>query len=78
MMDKSLEFLKSMSTEELNTLRRTIESILFPEPIPVSIDHEASDVRKGKSAQEFPHCVIVEATPFVGTEPTIIIGGTYA
>ena len=73
-MDKSLEFLKSMSKEELNTLRRTIESILFPEPIPVSIDHEASDVRKGKSAQEFPHCV----TPFVGTEPTIIIGGTYA
>ena len=57
MMDKSLEFLKSMSKEELNTLRRTIESILFPEPIPVSIDHEASDVRKGKSAQEFPHCV---------------------
>ncbi len=42
MMDKSLEFLKSMSTEELNTVRRTIEGILFPEPIPVSIDHEAS------------------------------------
>ena len=51
-MDKSLEFLKSMSKEELNTLRRTIESILFPEPIPVSIDHEASDVRKGKSTQD--------------------------
>ena len=46
-----------MSKEELNTLRRSIESILFPEPIPVSIDQEASDVRKGKSAQEFPHCV---------------------
>ncbi|MDP6247694.1 MAG: hypothetical protein QGH49_13860, partial [SAR324 cluster bacterium] len=46
-----------MSTEELNTVRRTIESILFPEPIPVSIDHEAIDVRKGKRAQEFPHCV---------------------
>jgi len=56
-MDKLLELLKPMSTEELNTLRRTIESILFPEPIPVSIDHEASDVRRGKCAQEFPHCV---------------------
>ena len=77
MMDKSLEFLKSMSKEELNTLRRTIESILFPETIPVSIDHEASDVRKGKRARNFLTVCIVEVTPFVGTEPTIIIGGTY-
>ena len=52
-----LQILKSLSPEELNTLRVTIKSILFPEPIPVSINHEASDVRKGKIAQEFPHCV---------------------
>ncbi len=76
-MDKSLEFLKSMSKEELNTLRRTIESILFPEPIPVSIDHEASDVRKGRAPRNFLTVCIVEATPFVA-RTTIIIGGTYA
>ena len=56
-MDKSLENLKSMSSEELNTLRMTIESILFPESKPFSVDQEARDVRRGKRAREFPHCV---------------------
>ena len=56
-MDKSLENLKSMSPEELNTLRMTIESILFPESKPFSVDQEARDIRRGKRAREFPHCV---------------------
>ena len=56
-MDKSLEILKSLSPEELNTLRMTIESILFPESKPFSVDQEARDVRRGKRAREFPHCV---------------------
>ena len=46
-----------MSPEELNTLRMTIESILFPESKPFSVDQEARDVRRGKRAREFPHCV---------------------
>ena len=58
-MDKSSGFLKSMSTEELNTLRRTIESILFSESNPFSVDQEGIDIRRGKRAQEFPHCVAV-------------------
>ena len=78
-MDKSLEILKSMSPEELNTLRMTIESILFPESKPFSFDQEARDVRRGKSVPgNFLTVFIVEATPFVGTEPTNIIGGTCA
>ena len=56
-MDKSLENLKSMSPEELNTLRMTIESILFRKSKPFSVDQEARDVRRGKRAREFPHCV---------------------
>jgi len=56
-MDKSLEILKSLSPEELNTLRKTIESILFPESKPFSVDQETRDVRRGKRAREFPHCV---------------------
>ena len=46
-----------MSPEELNSLRMTIESILFPESKPFSVDQEARDVRRGKRAREFPHCV---------------------
>ena len=56
-MDKSLEILKSLSPEELHTLRMTIESILFPESKPFSVDQEARDIRRGKRAREFPHCV---------------------
>ena len=33
------------------------ESILFPESKPFSVDQEARDVRRGKRAREFPHCV---------------------
>jgi len=44
-----------MSVEELTNVCRTIDRVLYPEPIPVTIDPEASSAKSGKSAQEFPH-----------------------